>query len=54
VDPEHIRAHFLTCCLALLIVRLSQRALPSPSSAQALLAEMRAGLLAQLPWGKQR
>jgi hypothetical protein len=38
----HIRAHFLTCYLALLIVRLSQRALPSHPSAQALLAEMRA------------
>ena len=38
---EHIRAHFLTCYLALLIVRLSQRALPSHPSAQALLAEMR-------------
>jgi len=40
--PAHIRAHFLTCYLALLIVRLSQRALPSHPSAQALLAEMRA------------
>ncbi|MBR3224530.1 MAG: hypothetical protein IKF78_04325 [Atopobiaceae bacterium] len=39
---EHIRAHFLTCYLALLIVRLSQRALPSHPSAQALLADMRA------------
>ena len=38
----HIRAHFLTCYLALLIVRLSQRALPSHPSAQALLADMRA------------
>ena len=40
--PAHIRAHFLTCYLALLIVRLSQRALPSHPSAAALLAEMRA------------
>ena len=40
--PEHIRAHVLTCYLALLIVRLSQRALPSHPSAQALLADMRA------------
>jgi len=40
--PEHIRAHFLTCYLALLIVRLSQRALPSHPSAKALLEEMRA------------
>ena len=40
--PGHIRAHFLTCYLALLIVRLSQRALPSHPSAQALLADMRA------------
>lgn len=40
--PEHIRAHFLTCYLALLIVRLSQRALPSHPSAQALLEDMRA------------
>lgn len=39
---EHIRAHFLTCYLALLIVRLSQRALPSHPSAQALLDDMRA------------
>lgn len=39
---EHIRAHFLTCYLALLIVRLSQRALPSRPSAQALLEDMRA------------
>ncbi len=39
---EHIRAHFLTCYLALLIVRLSQRALPSHPSAEALLADMRA------------
>ncbi|MDO4539178.1 MAG: IS1634 family transposase [Coriobacteriales bacterium] len=39
---EHIRAHFLTCYLALLIVRLSQRALPSHPSAQALLKDMRA------------
>ena len=39
--PEHIRAHFLTCYLALLIVRLSQRALPSHPSAEALLADMR-------------
>ena len=36
----HIRAHFLTCYLALLIVRLSQRALPSHPSAQELLADM--------------
>lgn len=40
--PEHIRAHFLTCYLALLIVRLSQRALPSHPGAKALLEEMRA------------
>ena len=39
--PEHVRAHFLTCYLALLIVRLSQRALPSHPSAEALLADMR-------------
>ena len=39
---EHIRAHFLTCYLALLIVRLTQRALPSHPSAEALLADMRA------------
>lgn len=39
---EHIRAHFLTCYLALLVVRLSQRALPSHPSPQALLGEMRA------------
>lgn len=39
---EHIGAHFLTCYLALLIVRLSQRALPSHPSAQALLDDMRA------------
>lgn len=39
---EHIRAHFLTCYLALLIVRLSQRALPSHPSAEALLRDMRA------------
>jgi hypothetical protein len=38
----HIRAHFLTCYLALLIVRLSQRALPSHPSAQELLGDMRA------------
>ena len=38
----HIRAPFLTCYLALLIVRLSQRALPSHPSAQELLADMRA------------
>lgn len=38
----HIRAHFLTCYLALLTVRLSQRALPSHPSAEALLSEMRA------------
>ena len=40
--PGHIRAHFLTCYLALLIVRLSQRALPSHPGAGALLDEMRA------------
>ncbi|MBR3315344.1 MAG: IS1634 family transposase [Atopobiaceae bacterium] len=40
--PEHIRAHFLTCYLALLIVRHSQRALPSHPGAKALLEEMRA------------
>ena len=40
--PGHIRAHFLTCYLALLVVRLSQRALPSHPSAQALLEDMRA------------
>lgn len=40
--PAHIRAHFLTCYLALLIVRLSQRALPSRPGAKALLEEMRA------------
>jgi hypothetical protein len=39
---EHISAHFLTCYLALLIVRLSQRALPSHPSAKALLGDMRA------------
>lgn len=39
---SHIRAHFLTCYLALLVVRLSQRALPSHPSAEALLADMRA------------
>ena len=39
--PEHVRAHFLTCYLALLVVRLSQRALPSHPSAEALLADMR-------------
>ena len=38
---SHIRAHFLTCYLALLIVRLSQRALPSHPSARALLEDMR-------------
>ena len=37
----HIRAHFLTCYLALLIVRLSQRAPPSHPSARALLEDMR-------------
>ena len=40
--PAHIRAHFLTCYLALLVVRLSQRALPSHPSAESLLADMRA------------
>ncbi|MDO4537765.1 MAG: hypothetical protein Q4B54_06345 [Coriobacteriales bacterium] len=40
--PEHIRAHFLTCYLALLIVRLSQRALPSHPAATELLEDMRA------------
>ena len=39
---SHIRAHFLTCYLALLIVRLTQRALPSHPSAKALLDDMRA------------
>ncbi|WP_130811337.1 hypothetical protein [Olsenella sp. Marseille-P4559] len=39
---EHMRAHFLTCYPALLIVRLSQGALPSHPSAGALLDDMRA------------
>ena len=37
-----MRAHFLTCYLALLIVRLSQGALPSHPLAAALLDDMRA------------
>lgn len=39
---DHIRAHFLTCYLALLIVRLTQRALPSHPSASSILEDMRA------------
>lgn len=38
---SHIRAHFLTCYLALPIVRPAQRALPSHPSAKALPGDMR-------------
>ena len=40
--PEHIRAHLPARHLALAMVRLSQRALPSHPSAEALLEDMRA------------
>lgn len=39
--PAHIEAHFLTCCVALAILRLLQKGCPSRPSAAAICSELK-------------